>query len=149
MNHREKARDLFVQGYNCSQAVVAAYCDVTGLDFETSLKISSSFGAGMGKMRSVCGAVTGMFIVAGLLWGNIDPDTASKEKHYTLIQQMAQRFKDEHNTIVCMELLKNLKTDTAPKPDERTEDYYKVRPCVRFVECACDILDDIIKGCCK
>ncbi len=146
MNHREKARDLFIEGYNCSQAVVAAYCDVTGLDFETSLKISSSFGAGMGKMRSVCGAVTGMFIVAGLLYGNTECDTASKEKHYTLIQQMAQRFKDEHGTIVCMELLRNLKTDTTPKPDERTEDYYKARPCVRFVESACDILDDIIKG---
>ena len=146
MNHSEKARDLFVQGYNCSQAVVGAFCDVTGLGLETSLKVSSSFGAGMGKMRSVCGAVTGMFIVAGLLWGNTECDTASKEKHYTLIQQMSQRFKDEHDTIVCMELLKILKTDTAPKPDERTEDYYKARPCARFVECACDIIDDIMKG---
>jgi len=144
MKHSEKAREIFSEGYNCSQAVVAAFSDVTGLDFETSLKVSSSFGAGMGKMRSVCGAVTGMYIVAGLLWATTQSDAASKEKHYTLIQQITQRFKDMHNTVVCAELLKNLKTDTTPKPAERTQEYYKVRPCLKFVEDACDILDSII-----
>lgn len=144
MKHREKAREIFNEGYNCSQAVVAAFSDVTGLDFETSLKVSSSFGAGMGKMRSVCGAVTGMYIVAGLLWATTQSDAASKEKHYTLIQQITQRFKDVHDTVVCAELLKNLKTDTTPKPAERTQEYYKVRPCLKFVEDACDILDSII-----
>ena len=146
MKHREKAREIFCQGYNCSQAVVAAFSDVTGLDFETSLKVSSSFGAGMGKMRSVCGAVTGMYIVAGLLWGPTEGDNASKEKHYTLIQQITQRFKDTYNTVVCAELLQNLKTDTSPKPDARTEEYYKVRPCARFVEQACDIIDNLIES---
>ena len=144
MKHSEKAREIFSKGYNCSQAVVAAFSDVTGLDFETSLKVSSSFGAGMGKMRSVCGAVTGMYIVAGLLWATTQSDAASKEKHYTLIQQITQRFKDMHDTVVCAELLKNLKTDTTPKPAERTQEYYKVRPCLKFVEDACDILDSII-----
>ena len=144
MKHSEKAREIFNEGYNCSQAVVAAFSDITGLDFETSLKVSSSFGAGMGKMRSVCGAVTGMYIVAGLLWATTQSDAASKEKHYTLIQQITQRFKDMHNTVVCAELLKNLKTDTTPKPAERTQEYYKVRPCLKFVEDACDILDSII-----
>ena len=144
MKHSEKAREIFNKGYNCSQAVVAAFSDVTGLDFETSLKVSSSFGAGMGKMRSVCGAVTGMYIVAGLLWATTQSDAASKEKHYTLIQQITQRFKDMHDTVVCAELLKNLKTDTTPKPAERTQEYYKVRPCLKFVEDACDILDSII-----
>ena len=146
MKHSEKAREIFCQGYNCSQAVVAAFSDVTGLDFETSLKVSSSFGAGMGKMRSICGAVTGMYIVAGLLWGPVEGDTASKEKHYTLVQQITQRFKDKYNTVVCAELLQNLKTDTTPKPADRTEAYYKERPCARFVEEACDILDNIIAG---
>lgn len=144
MKHSEKAREIFNKGYNCSQAVVAAFSDITGLDFETSLKVSSSFGAGMGKMRSVCGAVTGMYIVAGLLWSTTQSDAASKEKHYTLIQQITQRFKDMHDTVVCAELLKNLKTDTTPKPAERTQEYYKVRPCLKFVEDACDILDSII-----
>lgn len=144
MKHSEKAREIFNKGYNCSQAVVAAFSDITGLDFETSLKVSSSFGAGMGKMRSVCGAVTGMYIVAGLLWATTQSDAASKEKHYTLIQQITQRFKDVHDTVVCAELLKNLKTDTTPKPAERTQEYYKVRPCLKFVEDACDILDSII-----
>lgn len=145
MKHSEKAREIFSKGYNCSQAVVAAFSDITGLDFETSLKVSSSFGAGMGKMRSVCGAVTGMYIVAGLLWATTESDAASKEKHYTLIQQITQRFKDMHDTVVCAELLKNLKTDTTPKPAERTQEYYKVRPCLKFVEDACDILDALIK----
>ena len=145
MKHSEKAREIFSKGYNCSQAVVAAFSDVTGLDFETSLKASSSFGAGMGKMRSVCGAVTGMFIVAGLLWGTTECDAISKEKHYTIIQQTAQRFKDKYDTIICAELLKNLKTDTTPKPSERTNEYYAVRPCARFVEYAFDRLDEIIK----
>ena len=146
MNHKEKARELFVQGYNCSQAVVGAYCDVTGQDLETALKVSSSFGAGMGKMRSVCGAVTGMFMVAGLLYGNTKPDDKAKAEHYALIQQLAEKFKEKYDTIICLDLLKGLKTDTKPQPAERNEEYYKVRPCLRFVEEACDILDEIIES---
>ena len=146
MNHKEKARELFVQGYNCSQAVVGAYCDVTGQDLETALKVSSSFGAGMGKMRSVCGAVTGMFIVAGLLYGNTQPDDKAKAEHYTLIQELAEKFKQKYDTIICLDLLKGLKADTKPQPAERNEEYYKVRPCLRFVEQACDILDEVIES---
>ncbi len=145
MTHREKARELFVQGYNCSQAVVGAFCDVTGQDMETALKVSSSFGAGMGKMRSVCGAVTGMFIVAGLLYGNTDPDDKSKGDHYARIQELAEKFKEKYDTIICLDLLKGLKTDTKPQPAERNEEYYKVRPCLIFVEEACDILDAFIE----
>lgn len=146
MNHKEKARELFVKGYNCSQAVVGAYCDVTGQDLETALRLSSSFGAGMGKMRSVCGAVTGMFIVAGLLYGSADADDKAKAEHYVLIQQLAEKFKEKYDTIICLDLLKGLKTDTKPQPAERNEEYYKVRPCLRFVEEACDILDEVIES---
>ncbi|MBQ7901561.1 MAG: C_GCAxxG_C_C family protein [Clostridia bacterium] len=146
MNHKEKAREFFVQGYNCSQAVVGAYCDVTGQDLETALKLSSSFGAGMGKMRSVCGAVTGMFMVAGLLYGNTEPDDKAKGEHYALIQQLAEKFKEKYDTIICLDLLKGLKTDTKPQPAPRDEEYYKARSCLRFVEEACDILDELIES---
>ena len=146
MTHKEKARDLFIKGYNCSQAVVGAFCDVTGQDLETALKVSSSFGAGMGKMRSVCGAVTGMFIVAGLVYGNTEPGDKEKGDHYARIQELAESFKAKYDTIICLDLLKGLKTDTKPQPAERNEEYYKVRPCLRFVEEACDILDKFIEN---
>ena len=146
MTHREIARDLFVQGYNCSQAVVGAFCDVTGYDLDTALKVSASFGGGMGKMRSVCGAVTGMFIVAGILYGNTDPSENAKGEHYARVQELAKKFTEKYDTSVCLDLLKGLKTDTKPQPAERNEEYYKVRPCLRFVEDACDILDEFIEN---
>ena len=146
MTHSEKATELFVKGYNCSQALFAAFCDVTGMDESTALKLSASFGAGMGKMREVCGAVSGMFMVAGMLWATDNSDNQSKKEHYELIQQMAEKFKEKNNgTIICRELLKNLSTDTTPTPSSRNEEYYKVRPCLRFVVDAAEILDEMIK----
>ena len=145
MKHSEKALELFVKGYNCSQAVFAAFCDVTGMTEEEALKLSSPFGAGMGRMREVCGAVSGMLMVAGILWGFSDTDPKSKKEHYELIQQMAKKFKEKnHNSVICRELLANIKTDTSPTPDTRSEQYYKVRPCAKFVTDAADILDEMI-----
>ena len=90
MKHSEKALELFVKGYNCSQAVFAAFCDVTGMTEEEALKLSSPFGAGMGRMREVCGAVSGMLMVAGILWGfsDTDPKSANGKK--------IQRKKSQH-----------------------------------------------------
>lgn len=145
MNHKEKARELFLQGHNCAQSVFAAFCDVTGLDEETALALSSSFGAGMGRMREVCGACSGMFMVCGMLYGYTDPkDSKLKAEHYALIQKMAEQFKEQHKTVVCRELLAGINSDTSPVPEERTETYYKVRPCLKFVETAADIMDNII-----
>ena len=145
MKHSEKATELFAKGYNCSQAVFAAFCDETGMDEETALKISSSFGGGMGRMREVCGAVSGMFMVAGMLYGYSDTEAKSKGEHYELIQKMAEKFKEKnHGTIICRELLQGIKTDAKPTPSERNEHYYKVRPCVKFVMDASDILDELI-----
>lgn len=150
MKHSEKAVELFAQGYNCAQALFAAFCDVTGMDEETALKISSSFGAGMGRMREVCGAVSGMFMAAGLIWASTDSSAEAKKNHYELIQKMAEKFKEKNNgTIICRELLAGIKTDTKPVPDERNEQYYKVRPCVKFVVDASDILDEMLEECTK
>lgn len=146
MEHKAVAEVLFASGYSCSQAVFVAFCDVTGLDKQTALKISSSFGGGMGKLREVCGAVTGAFMVAGMLWGYDDvEDQSAKNEHYALIRRIANEFNEKHNTYICNYLLKGLaNVNKSPDPEPRTEEYYKVRPCVRFVSTAAEILDRII-----
>ena len=145
INHAEKAAELFAQGYNCAQAVFAAFCDVTGMDTETALLISSSFGGGIGRMREICGSCSSMFITAGLLYGYTSPNAdKSKGEHYKRIQELASEFKSVHGTIICRELLKTLKVNNSPVPEPRTEHYYKVRPCIRFVRTAAEILDRYI-----
>ena len=139
--HSEKAAELFCNGCNCSQAVLGAFAEDCGIDYNTALKLSSSFGGGMGRLRETCGAVTGMFMVAGLLKGNIDTDDkAAKDNHYKLIQELAAAFKAIYGTYSCNELLGNIGKGTYIS-DPRTEEYYKTRPCVNFVVAAADILD--------
>lgn len=145
MNHAEKAAELFASGYNCAQSVFAAFCDVTGIEKETALMLSSSFGGGMGRMREVCGACSSIFMIAGLLYGYTSPnDNKVKGEHYKRIQELASSFKEVHETIVCRELLKTLKVNSSPIPEPRTEHYYKVRPCIRFVRTAAGIMDKYI-----
>ena len=144
MDHEKKAAELFLQGYNCAQTVAVAFCDVTGLTPEFAAKMASSFGGGMGRMREVCGGVSGMLLVAGLLYGYDTPgDDMSKKAHYTLVQELAGRFRQEAGSIVCREILKNPPSD--PNPTPRTEDFYKKRPCVRMVMLAAKILDEYIE----
>ena len=146
MTHAEKAANLFKEGYNCAQAVFSAFCDVTGMDEKTALMLSSSFGGGMGRLREVCGACSGAFMAAGIMYGYCDPkDDAAKKEHYALIQEIAKRFKEKNNTIICRELIEGIAKDTLPAPTPRTEEFYKVRPCLRFVMDAADILDEIIE----
>lgn len=141
--HSEIAKALFCEGYNCAQAVFAAFCDEMGLEFETALRLSSSFGGGMGRLREVCGAVSGMFMVAGMLRGYSDPkDKAAKAEHYALVQTLAKRFEEENQSIICRELLGLSVKKEAPTPEERTREYYKKRPCAELVACAAEILDD-------
>ena len=145
MNHSERAVELFVEGYNCAQAVAAAFGDLTGLDEKTAARMASCFGGGMGRMREVCGAVSGMLLVAGLLYGYDDPK-ATKEKRelYTQVQAMAGQFREELGSIVCRDLLKNPPSD--PNPTPRTEQFYKDRPCARMVATAARIMDEFIEA---
>ena len=145
MNHSEYAVDLFVQGYNCAQAVAVAFCDMTGLDENTAARMASSFGGGMGRMREVCGAVSGMLMVAGLLYGYDDPK-ATKEKRelYAQVQAMAGRFREELGSIICRDLLKNPPSD--PNPTPRTAEFYKERPCARMVKTAARIMEEFIEA---
>lgn len=144
MDHREKAAELFVNGSNCAQAVAVAFCDVTGMSPKTAAKLSSSFGGGMGRMREVCGAVSGMLMVAGLLYGYDDPGEkdVNKRSHYARVQELAGAFREEVGSIVCREILKNPPSD--PNPTPRTAEYYKTRPCARMVMTAARILDEYI-----
>lgn len=136
----EKAKALFLEGYNCAQAVFGAFSDVTGIEFETSLKLSSGFGGGMGRMREVCGAVSGMFMVLDALEGYTSPtDNEAKKELYAKIQKLAGEFKAENGSIICRELLGGIPSST-PTPTERSPEFYKKRPCGELVEMAADIV---------
>ena len=140
MDHGMKAAELFLGGYNCSQAVVVAFCDELGMTEAQAARMANSFGGGMGRMREVCGAVSGMLLVAGILYGYDTPgDDVSKKRHYTLVQQLAGQFREEVGSIVCREILKNPPSD--PNPTPRTAEFYKTRPCARMVLLAGKILD--------
>ena len=141
MDHSIYAAELFLKGYNCAQAIAVAFSDVTGLDEKFSARMASSFGGGMGRMREVCGAVSGMLMVAGLLYGYDTPgDDVSKKQHYTLVQNLSGKFREEVGSIVCREILKNPPSD--PNPTPRTAEFYKIRPCARMVSLAAKILDE-------
>lgn len=140
----EKAVGLFKQGYNCSQAVFAAYSDLYGIDMDLALKIAASFGGGMGRMREVCGAFSGILLVAGLETGTtVGKDAAGKKANYDRVQKLANIYKENNGSIYCKELLglvpaKNY-TDTTP--EKRTEEYYKKRPCPELIRQACEIIE--------
>ncbi len=140
--HSKKAAELFCNGCNCAQAVFVAFAEDCGIDEKSAMMLSSSFGGGMGRLREVCGAVTGMFMVAGLLKGYTNNDSKeAKDNHYKLIQELADEFKAVYGTYICKDLLGNLGKSTSPISDARTPEYYKARPCVKFVITAAEILD--------
>lgn len=148
MTHGEKAKELFTKGYNCAQSVAAAFCDITGTDEKTMLMLSSSFGGGMGRMREVCGAVSGMFMVLGLLYGYSETeDRGKKAELYARVQHLAEQFRKENGSIICRELIEGVSgNDTDPsRPSERTAEYYKKRPCGELVKTAGDILEKYIQ----
>ena len=145
MSKKEIAMDYFTQGCNCAQAVVLAFAQETGQDPAALARLSSSFGGGLGRLREVCGAVSGMAIVAGLLYGCDDPaDGAAKAAHYARIQALAGEFEAANGSIVCRELLGLTQKRDAPTPTPRGEDFYKKRPCRELVGMAADILERYI-----
>ncbi len=146
ISRAQMAKNYFYEGYNCTQAVVLAFSDLFDVDKDTLLKISSSFGGGMGRLREVCGTVSGMFIVLGLLSGYCTPETGKiKSDHYANVQELARRFEEKNGTIVCRELLQLKEKHQQPIPQARTPEYYKKRPCPELVYCATQILDEFLK----
>jgi C_GCAxxG_C_C family probable redox protein len=158
---REKAESLFQSGYNCSQSVIGALCEELGADFDTTVRLAQPFGGGMGRMREVCGSVSGMLMALGIAAGSSDAsDKKAKDAEYALVQQLAAQFRKKNGSIVCRELLglvppgqseRELKGDasvtvpspaagmTAPVSSERTADYYKKRPCRQLCGDAAEI----------
>ena len=144
----EKAVALFKEGYNCSQSVVAAYAEEYGLTREQALKISASFGGGIGRMRKPCGAACGLFMLAGLETGCTEGTSREgKEENYRTVQMLAEEFKRRNGSLTCAELLGLSKqAPTPPTPEERTAEYFKKRPCVKMVEEAARIWEEYRNG---
>ena len=134
----EKAKTLFHQGFNCSQAVFAACADIYGIEDETlALRLAASFGGGIGRMRQTCGAACGMFMLAGLENGSaIEGDAEGKKQNYALVQDLAAKFQAENGSLICSELLGIAPKPQEPTPEARTEAYYQKRPCVEMVASA-------------
>ena len=144
-DHAERAVSLFTQGYNCAQSVFVAFSDVTGMEEALAARLSSSFGGGMGRLREVCGTVSGALLALGMLRGYSDPqDPAAKAAHYRLVQEYARRFRERNGSIVCRELLKDLPVSTGGAPEPRTPAFYVRRPCLRLVGEAAAILDEML-----
>ncbi len=141
--HAGKAMELFLDGYNCAQSVFTAFCDLHGMEEKEALRLSSSFGGGMGRMREVCGALSGIFMAAGLLYGYDSPDDKdAKTEHYRRIQELAGAFKERTGTLLCRKLLGLEGTGKDSFiPSDRTEAYYQSRPCKELVGLAAAILD--------
>lgn len=144
----DKAIALFKQGFNCSQSVFAACADLYGIsDQSLALRLSASFGGGIGRMRQTCGAACGMFLLAGLQNGSAAVgDAEGKKKNYALVQDLAAQFQAENGSMICAELLGIAQQPQNPTPEARTETYYQKRPCVEMVASAVRIYLKTVKG---
>ena len=139
--YSERARGLFLEGYNCAQSVFCAFAQDYGIDLNTALKMSSSLGGGMGRMREVCGAVSGSAMLVGLKYPEYD-----KTQVYEKVRAIADEFKKTNHSIVCKELLGLSKPENSSVPEARTQEYYQKRPCVKIVEDAVLATEKILFG---
>lgn len=141
MNKKEYAESLFKSGYNCSQSVAVAFAEETGLDKELVARLTIGFGGGVGRMREVCGAVSGMALVISALYNE------DKGSIYERVQEVANEFRKKNGSVVCRELLGlSIKGADSPVPEPRTDAYYKKRPCVELVGMSADILEKYINS---
>lgn len=139
----EKAVEYFKKGYNCAQSVVLAYADVFNMDDATAKKISASFGGGMGRLREVCGAVSGAFMILGMQYPATDPeDKKSKTENYAAVQRVAAKFKERMGSYICADLLKLKREPQNVNPSDRNAEYYAKRPCALCVAVAAKILGE-------
>lgn len=142
----ETARTLFLSGYNCSQSVLGAFCDLMDIDKSKALRLAAPFGGGMGRMREVCGCVSGMYMVLGYLYGYDDPKVYDGKKElYGRVQELAASFRAENGSIICRELLGARGQDHSSVPEKRTEEYYKKRPCPELVKYTAELLAKYIQ----
>ena len=146
MTRKEKAMQNFLAGYNCSQSIILAFEDLITIDMDTALKIASPYGGGMGRLREVCGSVSGMFMVLGYMEGYEDPkDYEAKKQLYEHVQELARRFEAQNGSIVCRNLLGLSVPKEEAAPSLRTDEYYKKRPCKELVGSAAEILEGYLQ----
>lgn len=144
-NHADCAARLFREGCNCAQSVFLAYSDLTGMDRDTAIRVSASFGGGMGRLREVCGGVSGAIMALGMICAPLDPsDQALKAEHYRRVQAVAERFREKNGTIICRELLGSM-AGTGHVPEVRTDEYYKKRPCEQMVRDGAAVLEEVLR----
>ena len=145
MTKREESINNFLSGYNCSQSVVKAFSkelEDASYNVEEMLKIASPFGGGMGRLREVCGSISGAFLVLGALYGYNTPETGDKKKDlYSKVQDIAKSFEEKHGSIVCRELLGLDNKHDSPIPSERNNEFYKKRPCMELIGDAAEIVE--------
>lgn len=148
MTKGDIAKRYFEDGYNCAQAVLLAFCEDFGLEKETALMMSAPFGGGMGRLREVCGAFSGVNMVLGLYEGKYDiKDNQKKAKLYKDVQALAEKFKEDNGSIICRDLLGlRIKGKDNPTPDVRSDTYYKARPCSELCKYAGDLLEKFLRN---
>ena len=145
MTRKEKAMQSFLDGYNCAQCMILAFEDKITIDVNTALSIASPFGGGMGRLREVCGSVSGMFMVLGYIKGYSEPgDYEGKKELYEHIQELARRYEEANGSIICRDLLGLTVKKEEATPEKRTEEYYKKRPCTEKIGSAAEILEQYL-----
>ena len=146
MTRKEKAMQSFHDGYNCCQCMILAFEDKIDIDLKTALKIASPFGGGMGRLREVCGSVSGMFMVLGYILGYNEPeDYEGKKVLYAHIQELAKRYEESNGSIICRDLLGLTEKRQDSTPEPRTDAYYQKRPCAEKIGSAAEILETYLK----
>lgn len=146
----DAAKELFLSGFNCSQAVFGAFCEDYGINKETGLVLSSGFGGGVARRREVCGAVSGAVMVLSFEHGFSDSsDSEAKKRLYEEVRSVLNDFEDETGSIVCRELLGISEKVSDPTPEARTKEYYRKRPCAELVYLAAKCVEDHLADLCK
>ena len=147
MSRAEKAKEYFLQGYACSQAVALAFADVTGVDEDVISKMMLSFGGGLGRLRLTCGAISGMAAIVGLTFAEAENSPENKKKTYAIVQELCAKFKDEFGSLVCGELLSGMKVpvQVGGEAEARSPEYYRKRSCADMVKFTAEILEAYLK----
>lgn len=146
MSRAEKAKEYFIQGYACSQAVALAFADVAGVEESVISKMMLPFGGGMGRLRLTCGALSGMAAIIGLVFAEAENSPENKKKTYAIVQELCAKFKAEYGSMLCGELLSGMKVPVqiGGEAEARTDAYYKKRSCADMVAYTAQILEEYL-----
>lgn len=147
MSRAERAKEYFLQGYACSQAVALAFADVLNIEKDTLLKIMLPYGGGMGRLRLTCGAVSGMAAIVGLVFAESENSPENKKQTYAIVQELCGKFQRENGSLICGELLQGMKVpvEIGGEAEKRTQEYYKKRSCGEIVYCTARILEEYLQ----